>query len=466
MVDIFLKHHITIFLVYVIFNVLLTCLGTTRPKTLEDYATGYHKFSAVTLVFATIAAAIGPQESITVSSKAFAMGAGFTMSCPGYLFRWLIMATLFGRMITVLKAANCLTLADVMRFFYGSWGRYVSAALSLVMSCLMVTICIEFTIVIVEKYINTPFVLSAFIIIPLISFYSIFGGAHTVVITDVMQFILFSLMFLCAFVFALDKPDFQQIWHNIPYDKIHFSLGDIPNFFGFAIYNLIPLTGPVFIQRGLMSRDERQLKTVFTFTGISLFFVSVIIALIGIISFGINKEINPHEAIFFFVDYAADKTIIGFIAIGLMAVAMSSASAILNSANIIVVRDMAFPLFPSLKEKYGDITIARLCGVLLLFASALIALIKDHKEIMVFLDNFWDPIISTPLILGLVGIRIRAEKFKYVTIITFFVVSIAGVIRGSFDVFTLVLGILVSVLTTYYLRDKNVGIADKAEIIA
>ncbi len=83
-------------------------------------------------------------------------------------------------------------------------------------------------------------------------------------------------------------------------------------------------------------------------------------------------------------------------------------------------------------------------------------------DMLWLMDNFWDPIVSAPLVLGLLGIRVKARNFKYVVFAALITVCTARAIHGNFDTVTLSFGIVASISTMFILRDKSIKRPDRA----
>lgn len=164
-----------------------------------------------------------------------------------------------------------------------------------------------------------------------------------------------------------------------------------------------------------------------------------------------------------FIDQCVPQSLMGFIAISFLAIIMSTASSLLNAINVVMVKDVITPFFPSLKENNKDLVVAKFIGMVVVLLSFVMIFMKEHIWDMFWaLDNFWDPFVSIPLLLGLFGFRIRPEKYKYVVGITLTSILVARLFHDSFDPVTLVVGVVTSAATIMIFRDKSISKSDNA----
>ena len=77
------------------------------------------------------------------------------------------------------------------------------------------------------------------------------------------------------------------------------------------------------------------------------------------------------------------------------------------------------------------------------------------------MDNFWDPFVSIPLIMGLMGVRIKHENFKNVVFAALAAVLTARFFSDDFDTITLSAGVFVSAIMMLIYRDKSIEARDK-----
>jgi len=441
---------------YLTLCLVLGFFKVPKIKSLKDYALGSGQFSTSILILSMIATAIDPSETVGVAGKSFSLGIIFASTRILYVLKWWIMGTVLASSFAYLKQNNCYTLVDIMGLFYGKWGRYVCIA-GLVLGIALLAIFYRAAAIVLERYLHIPFVYGAAIITLTIAIYSAFGGMHAITITDVIQFFIFIIIIPVVFFIGLQNIDFQTTLNNVPQDKMSITSDNLGLFISLLIYTLIPVTGYPYIQRGLMCENARQVKSVFFTVGILASIFAIMLCTIGMVVAGLNPDIKGDDALFYFIDNAVPSSIIGFVAVSFLAIIMSTASSFLNSITVVIIKDIITPLFPKMATNNKQLMLTRYSGMIIAVASFGMIFVKDQIiEILWTLDNFWIPCIAMPFIIGLMGIRIKHEHFKYVIFVTATVLLIARAFNDSFDTITMSAGVVATALMIFILRDKSI----------
>jgi hypothetical protein len=104
-----------------------------------------------------------------------------------------------------------------------------------------------------------------------------------------------------------------------------------------------------------------------------------------------------------------------------------------------------------------QLMLARYSGMIIALAAFGMLFVKDQIiDMMWTMNNLWLPCISIPLVMGVLGIRIKHKNFKYVIISAGAAVLVARAFNGSFDTITLCAGVFVSALMILVFRDKSI----------
>ena len=441
---------------------LLGFVKVPKMDSLKDYALGSGQFSTSVLIISMMATFVDPFCTTGIAERGYSMGMLFALPLLGIVVIWSVMAHLMSRAISYLRRHNCMTLSDILWFYYGHWGKYV-CVLTILPSIAVLSIFYKSAAFILEKYLNMPFEYAAIIVTTAVALYSIFGGMHAVVVTDVAQFFIFMTILPAIIIYAFLNIDISAAWNAVPNEKVYISSDDVPMFVSLIIQNLMPLTGLPFIQRTLMCKDSRQVKTMLNVSGLFACAFLFGMAIIGMIVYGMNPNIKSDDALFYFIDQAIPPSVIGFVAVSFLAIIMSSASASLNAVNVVLIKNIITPVFPSLKDKGRELLVAKLIGFAIVLLSFNMIFVKDHIFDMLWLiNNFWDPFITVPFVLGLAGIRIQPKNFKYVVIISATALMVARYFHHSFDTITLCAGVFASAISIFAFRDRSIAEDEKS----
>lgn len=441
---------------YLALCILLGFIGIPKMRTLKDYAVGNGQFSTTVLAISMMAACIDSFDTIGNAEKGFSMGATFIGAGILQFARWYIIGSLLAPALPSLKSQGCMTLVDIMGSFYGKLGRYVGTA-TLLFALVLLSIYYKSAAFILERYLHMDFKYAAAIVTSVIALYCIFGGVHAIVVTDVVQFFIFAICFPVIFIWGILNMDVSAALDALPYEKTHITSEDLPTFLSLCVHTILPILGLPYIQRLLMCEKPSQIRLICNATGVFDCAFLLMLSFIGLVVFGLNPEIKSDEALFFFIDHSVPTPIIGVIAVAFLAVIMSTASSFLNSLNIIIVKDIINPLLPIVKEKNLELLATKIVGVVVVFISFNLIYIKEHIiDTLWMMDNFYDPFVTIPFIMALLGIRIKAEHYKYVIINSTIALLIARYFHDDFDTITFTAGVFTSLATIILLRDKKI----------
>jgi SSS family solute:Na+ symporter len=447
---------------YLIICIILGFAGVPKMRTLRDYAFGTGQFSTTMLSLSMMATLIDSYNTMGTSEKAYSMGMIFALTSIFQIVRWNIMGSFLGPAVPFLRSQGCITLIDMMRFFYGKFGRYIGFFL-IVCELMFLSVYYKSAAFILNKYLNMSFEYAAMIVTCVIALYCIFGGMHAIVVTDVIQFFIFVIVFPIIFLWGIINIDVSAALNALPFEKTHITRDNLPELISLAAYFSLPVIGLPFTQRVLMCNSVQQSKTVCQATGFFACFFTMMMSIMGMISYGMNPDINSANALFYFVDHAVPAAVTGFVAITFLAVIMSSASSTLNAINVAIVKDVIEPLFPVVKEKSKELLATKIIGVVVVFTSFHFIFVDEHiLDTLWTIANFYDPIVTIPFLMALGGIRIKSKHYKYLTIIASCTVLIARYFHGSFDTMTFCVGIVVSAIILLILRDKSIGRLDRS----
>ncbi|MEM7055472.1 MAG: HD domain-containing protein, partial [Bacteroidota bacterium] len=243
--------------------------------------------------------------------------------------------------------------------------------------------------------------------------YSAFGGIRSVTLTDVFQFITFSIFIpILALIVWNNLRDPGQVVLTLTTNPI-FSLREVgwnPQFMsslGLLICFAIPGLAPSLFQRVAMARDLKQVRSSFTYaTGIDLLMLMAV-TWIAILLLADNPSLEPGKLVSYIIEHYAYPGLKGFIALGITAMSMSTADSELNTSAVLAVHDIIKPLKPSFEE---PIFIVRIFSFCLGSIALLLALhTTDLLELILLSGSFYMPFVSVPLLLAIFGFRSSAK---------------------------------------------------------
>ncbi|WP_223261909.1 sodium:solute symporter family transporter [Cardinium endosymbiont of Dermatophagoides farinae] len=186
----------------------------------------------------------------------------------------------------------------------------------------------------------------------LLTFYSTFGGIRAVTFTDVLQFITFAIIIPLLAWFIFLKVD-QPVSNILPMlqgqakfqfsNLFHFNT-QLVGMFLLLLSLIVSSILPQLMQRVYMSSGPVQAQEVFSYTTIFSIVISIFIILIGLFAFVGAPDLSKEEVWSHLVDHIP-LIFKGFLAISLLAMAMSTADSSLNACAIMASHDIVKSLY-------------------------------------------------------------------------------------------------------------------------
>jgi Na+/proline symporter/signal transduction histidine kinase len=440
---------IAIVVLYLIVCLILGLMRIGKVTTLRQYAIGGRPFTTAALIATTFATAISAHKTIGNVGKSYELGIVFIATMFLIPVGWFIMSFLLAKNINFFHQKNFLTLGDIMEHWYGKLGRTLTSIGAIFLTLGILAGSSMAIGKLGYYFFNIPELTGMLVALSVVTAYSVFGGFRAVALTDVFQFFVFfiALPIACAIGYN-DVGGYKSIVKALPTSHLKINFNNIWLFLGMAGYAISPNADIPFIQRALVSQNKSQLKKTFTATGILMFPLFIIIALIGLITYIKSPNLHTDTALFHFIKHYLPIGVAGLMISGVLAIIMSTQDSFLNSTSILISRDICKQIFPNLNKK-KELLIARFSCIALSATSILLVFVKeDILSLIWFITNFWDPLVVAPFIIALIGIRIKKQLFFIIPLMTLIAQIITRQLVGAFDARSFTVGIITSIITT------------------
>ncbi|MGI2298858.1 sodium:solute symporter family transporter [Candidatus Cardinium hertigii] len=398
---------------FLLLTLIVGIYFSRKKTTFREYAVGNKNFSTATLVATVLATDFGGGGLVRNVECGHNLGLWWIVL--GFLtcFGFLLVSRLALRMGPFMQH---LSMVETLGHIYGKYPRIIAAVVCICGCIVTVTIQINIISQAIKICMNLSklsYVVPVFATFLLI-FYSIFGGVRAVTYTDVLQFITFSIIipFLACFIFLkLEKPIFEIVPILCSYKKFQFSsvfcLGThlvgmlLISFSRIASYIEAPI-----IQRAYMSSGPFQARKVFLYATIFSLFIKAFIFMISLFSF-VQAPNLLKESVWEYVMNHIPCFFQGFVSIGLLAMAMSTADSQLNACSVMVSHDILKNLNKT--NKISDsfqLKIARWTTLVVGLLSMLLAFrYRDLLKLMYWSLDCAVPVVTAPFILAIFGFR-------------------------------------------------------------
>jgi Na+/proline symporter/signal transduction histidine kinase len=439
----------------IVIGYLLMCLAlgyskSNKIKTLTEYAVGSRTISTLALITAVFATRIGAGATMGEIERVYTMGLFFAATLMLSPIFWFITAKIFAGNIDKFK--DCISLTDIMRKLYGGSGQWFTVFASIVDSLGSVSAQLMAIGFLFNYLFQLPSYYGIIFAGSLVCAYVTFGGAKSVVLTDIFQFIVFYAAMPIACVLAVKSAGgVDSLIAKLPEHMVTFNL-EGTKFWEFAsliLYALLPATSATFIQRFLMSRNSEQLGYSLNSIALIAFPFALILCAIGFTIRAVAPEIQSNNAFYYLITHYLPVGVVGFAISAIFAIIMSSANSWLNSGATIVANDLMRALKPNMTDKQG-LLYARLATVTITVLSILIAMKgASIMQILWFSDGFWFPVMLIPIIAGMFGLKTRGSTFAFSAVSSVIVVNIVAFIMGDYNTLSVSMGIITSLITFF-----------------
>ncbi len=344
------------------------------------------------------------------------------------------------------KFKGCISITDLFEVLYGKTSKMAVTILSLLMCMGMVAIQVYAVAIILQALgVNNNFgTIISFIVLIC---YSTFGGIRAVAFTDLFQFLIFfvALPIVCSNGF-FEVGGFSGIYQALgkEYFNLNLSIKEWICFLSILIFNSIPTLGPPIIQRTLMVNSPHKMLKIFNTNVLLCIPFFLIIAIIGMtikIKCAGTHELEKDIVRAF--TYGLPNGLVGVVVAGLLAVIMSTADSYLNTASIILTKDVLKHIF-----KKEQLMHAKLASFILGTFSIPIAL-KGMNIVDFFwsLSGFWTPIVFVPMLVGYYDLCRTTEKLFWCCATAGVLFSILGFLfLGNLGPTSTIVGVAGSIL--------------------
>jgi Na+/proline symporter len=397
-----------LFVLFLALNLIIGLRAGLKVESIQDFAIGGKVFSTGAVTSTIIATWTGGGFLFYALQNIYSNGLAFIIPMMGstlcLLFMGQVLAVRMGEFL------NNLSVAEAMGDLYGRVVRVITAISGIALG--IGGIAIQFQVI--GKMLNmlldlkgaNATVAAAIIVI----LYSALGGIRSVTITDIFQFIAFSIFIpILALVVWNNLKDPSEVSHTLltnPIFSLKENIGWNPKFLsalGLLLYFAVPALSPAIFQRVSIAKDLKQVKSAFTYAAIIDFLIALPIVWIAILLLTDNPHLDPKNLVNHIISRYAYPGLKGLIAVGISAMAMSTADSDLNASAVLAVNDIMKPIWPKwtptiIKLRFFTASIG-LCALALALRST------NMLELLLGAGSYYMPIVSVPLLLAIFGFR-------------------------------------------------------------
>jgi Na+/proline symporter/CheY-like chemotaxis protein/signal transduction histidine kinase len=390
---------------YLIITLLLGIYWSRNIKDIKDYALGGSNFPTFILaatIIATHASASGFFLDIT---KSYEDGIYKLLATSGQTIRLLFTAYFIAPRMA--EFVGKLSVADIMGDLYGKNIRILSSIPIFLVTAGFVAVQIKVLSSTLEYFTEIGkfecIVLTSVIVV----LYSAFGGVRAVTFTDVVQFVTFAIAIPIIFLIVYSHLGLPSNIKNVDLLFEHLFSLDVDKrgyYIVLFAYLVIPSLGPPIVQRLLMAKNTSQMQESYKIASYSLLFFLTLFNILGAMLFVSNPNLESNLVMGYLVDQFTYPGLKGLFLIAIIALAMSTADSNLNAGAVSFSHDFCKPL--GLFKNFSELIISKIFSLFIgIFAIFLAINFQDLISLILFVHNFYAPIITVPLLLAIFGFR-------------------------------------------------------------
>ncbi len=402
-----------IIFVFLAITLIVGIIAGKDVKNIKDYAIANGEFGTPVLLLTLLATMIGGSSTTGDVAQIFEDGLIYLMASLSSVIATLSMAYYIAPKFDS-RFNSMISVCDIVKYFYGVNAEKFSGLIGFV-------ICIGFLAMqlialghLATSVLNIDYTHGVLITGGLVIAYSTFGGIRSVTMTDVLQFgVLIIMLPLIANVATNQVGGLNKVFSGI--DTYHQQFFDHPKFYQYlflSIFLCLPfgLFFPSIIQRYLMAQNNKQVAQI-TYTYSILQAVTIFMATcIALSALKLYPNAEPKAIIPSIINDYMPPFIKGLVISGMLAVLMSTADSLLNSAGILIAHNV----LPK-KVFKGDIkklSFMKLCTLVTGILSMLIAL-KNYSIINVSIISFAfsATTFGIPLTFAMLGLKVKRISF-------------------------------------------------------
>jgi len=411
---------LTIVLSLLVLTLIVGLWAGRGIDTVKKYVLG-DGFSTYALAMTYLATAIGGAAVINNTGRIYFDGIVYAVSILSGTIQLLLIAWVLVPKIP--RFDNCLTIGDIMKFFYGEYSGMITGFLTFIHAVCISSIEFFMLRTIVELLFGItstwPVVISAI----LLTIYTSYGGIKAVTFTDVVQFIIvFIAIPLIAFL-AYSKSGGLNALMTIPsIDK--FSIIGHKKFpfylTTFFTIVLLPLNiiSPFVVQRMLMAKGKIQMQKMFLYTaigGVAFLLLKMVIAFSAMVLY---PNLEPGKVFSHSLHSLLPIGLKGVAMAGLLSVSISTLDSFVHIAGVTFVHDFLKPLCNLKNKNLNELTLIKWCTALIGCTAVIIFGLNIKSAIghLLKVCAFTAPITLVPLVVAIFNLK-PDKKAYYLALI-------------------------------------------------
>lgn len=399
---------------YVLLLIVMSLRGGRRMHSAADFTAAGGQYGTA-VIFASMAASyVGGGYSSGNAAAAFDHGISTTLALFGFSLAMLIIGKWIAPGADRFRGEA--TVGAIIGRCYGRSARILTGIFSFLVCAGVVGAQVETMGVVFQVLLGLPPALGSLLGCGIVLIYSTFGGMQSVIVADVLQFLLLAVGMPVLLVAGLHQAGgMEAVLNAVPASHLDPFSGTTPA--GFVSLFFCMMLGealvPPYTQRLLIGKNARSTARGTFLSGLFSIPFFIITGLIGLTAYALQVSDQAATVMPALIKAVLPVGVRGVVMAAMVSIMLSAADSFLNSASISLVCDTLMPLRPGMTGKQ-QLRALRLTNLLTGVAAIAVSFaLPDVFGILMLAYSFWSPLVLVPLAAGFLGIRSNGRAFRY-----------------------------------------------------
>ncbi len=405
--------------VFILITLIVGLRAGQVVKDIKEYAIGNRKFGTIGLLCTYLATVFSGPTILSQTGLVYAGGIMGIFAICGFIFANITTALFIAP--NAVKYPDCFTMGDIMKKLYGKYPGIITGILGLLASIMYSGMELAALGLVAKFLLGLPATYSIVIGGIVLTLYSAHGGIKSVVITDILQFVMALIGIPFITYLVVNKLEgIETVLANIPIEMIQITEHKdfVKSFILFLCFCIFPvgMIDPAVIQRMLMASQPSQLRKQYLLASVFDFFSKVSLIIIGLggwLIYSGNISLEKDTMTLYIINDLLPIGIKGLAIAGFFALIMSTADSFLHIAGLSMVHDVLKPIARNKKkfqkkEKFFSQIATLFAGI---FAMGIGLSTTNLFDLMMETLETTTPILLFPLFSGMMGLKTDKKSF-------------------------------------------------------
>lgn len=404
---------VTIVAAYLAVLIAVGLRGGSKVKNAADFTAADKRYGTF-VIFATLSASfIGGGYSSGNAAAAYEHGIGTALTLFGFSVGMILTGKYL--VVGVSRFPNARTVGDVLKSAYGRNAGILGGVFSYlccagVVGAQMGSIGLVFhTLLGVSPRVGT--LLGCGVVL----LYTTFGGLQSVIVADMIQFLLLAVGMPLLLVLAVAAGGgAQAVVKAVPAELFSPLNGSSLAAFISLFFSMMcgEALAPPYMQRLLIGKSPAQTARGTVYSGLFSMPFFLITAGVGLVARALSVADSPATAMPDLIAAVLPVGMRGVMMAAMVSIILSAADGFLNGAAVSLVCDTVLPLRPALSDR-KQLWLLRTVNLGTgLLAMGLSFAVPHVFSVLLIAYSFWSPAVLVPLAAALLGIRANGRIFR------------------------------------------------------